>query len=167
MGADGTLPLRRTNRLLLSCCLLLCCLLLPVAGAAAQAAAEPSVPDQALHQAARSNDAELADFALERGASLELRDQLGNTPLQVTAMYGSAAVAELLLARGADVAAATPDDAWTALHYAAYEGHDRVAGLLIAAGAPLEAREGDHGNTPLHIAAQRLKRPVVAALLSA
>src|SRR3546814_2982998 len=92
----------------------------------------PSVPDQALHQAARTNDVDLAAFALERGAGLELRDQLGNTPLQVAAMYGSPTVAELLLQRGADPAAAAPDDAWTALHYAAYEGHDRVAAALIA-----------------------------------
>src|SRR3546814_12102016 len=69
--------------------------------------------------------------------------------------------------RGADPAAAAPDDAWTALHYAAYEGHDRVAAALIAGGAPLEAREGDYGNTPLHLAARRLKRPVVALLLAA
>ena len=142
--------------------LLLVCLAILTTAATAQ-----EVADQALHQAARNDDSDLADFALERGAGLEVRDQLGNTPLQVSAMYGSAKVAELLLARGADAAAATADDAWTALHYAAYEGHDRVARALIAAGAPLQAREGDYGNTPLHIAARRLKRPVVAALLSA
>ena len=141
--------------------LLLCLLLMAAASAAAQ-----NVPDQALHQAARTNDVELATFALKRGAALEGRDPLGNTPLQVSAMHGSPAVAELLLQRGADPAAATPDDAWTALHYAAYEGHDRVAALLIAGGAPLEAREADYGNTPLHLAARRLKRPVVAALLA-
>ena len=123
----------------------------------AQTAVEPPVADQALHQAARSDDSELAGFAIERGANLETRDQLGNTPLQVTAMFGSPAVAELLLARGADPAAATPDDAWTALHYAAYEGHDRVAKVLVAAGAPVEAREKDHGNTPLHIAAETIR----------
>src|SRR3546814_17297819 len=82
-------------------------------------------------------------------------------------MYGSPTVAELLLQRGADPAAAAPDDAWTALHYAAYEGHDRVAAALIAGGAPLEAREGDYGHTPLHLAARRLKRPVVALLPAA
>src|SRR3546814_11365828 len=115
----------------------------------------PSVPDQALHQAASTNDVDLAACALERGAGLELRDQLGNTPLQVAAMYGSPTVAELLLQRGADPAAAAPDDAWTALHYAAYEGHDRVAAALIAGGAPPEAREGASGNTPRHPAAPR------------
>ncbi|HMA13714.1 MAG TPA: ankyrin repeat domain-containing protein, partial [Kiloniellaceae bacterium] len=135
--------------------------------ASAAVAAAQSVPDQALHQAARTNDVELAEFALQRGAALEVRDPVGNTPLQVCAMYGSPAVATLLLERGADVAARTPDDDWTALHYAAYEGHDRVAEALVAAGAPLDAREGDYGNAPLHLAARRLKRPVVAVLLAA
>src|SRR3546814_16421317 len=92
----------------------------------------PSVPDQALHQAALTNDVDLAAFALERGAGLELRDQLGNTPLQVAAMYGSPTVAELLLQRGADPAAAAPDDAWTALHYAAYErSEERRVGTAV------------------------------------
>src|SRR3546814_16532022 len=86
--------------------------LLPAAGAPAQTPVPemaprmapqpaPSVPDQALHQAARTNDVDLAAYALERGAGLELRDQLGTTPLQVPARYGSPTVAERLRQRGA------------------------------------------------------------------
>ena len=65
-------------------CLLLLSTQLAPAGTMAQ-----TVPDQALHQAARTNDGELAGFALERGADLGVRDQLGNTPLQVAAMHGT------------------------------------------------------------------------------
>src|SRR3546814_1713844 len=123
--AEGArLALRRLLPCLLLLCLLLPCLLLPAAGAPAQTPVPemaprmapqpaPSVPDQALHQAARTNDVDLAAFALERGAGLELRDQLGNTPLQVAARYGSPPGAELLLQRGGGPAAATGTEAAT------------------------------------------------------
>ena len=62
----------------------------------------------ALFTAARDNDHDLAAYALERGAAPDSLNQYGNTPLQVTAIYGSPAVAELLLERGADPATATP-----------------------------------------------------------
>src|SRR3546814_15303297 len=90
--AEGArLALRRLLPCLLLLCLLLPCLLLPAAGAPAQTPVPemaprmapqpaPSVPDQALPQAARTNDVDLAAFALERGAGLELRDPLGTTP---------------------------------------------------------------------------------------
>ena len=57
-------------------CLLLLSTQLTPTGTVAQ-----TVPDQALHQAARTNDGELAGFALERGADPGVRDQHGNTPV--------------------------------------------------------------------------------------
>ena len=43
----------------------------------------PSVADRALLEAAQRDDPELADFALAKGAQLEVRDPEGNTPLIV------------------------------------------------------------------------------------
>ena len=48
------------------------------------------VPDRALFEAARQDDAELAAFAIERGASLTARNEHGHTPLHVAAIFDAA-----------------------------------------------------------------------------
>jgi ankyrin repeat protein len=53
----------------------------------------------------------------------------GHTPLHSAAQNGDAAMARLLLAHGADPAAAR-DDGKTALDLAREGGHNEVAGLL-------------------------------------
>jgi hypothetical protein len=72
--------------------LLLFCLATSTAGAAAQ-----SVPDQALQQAARSDDAELAGFALERGAALEAGDQLRAKPDEYLFLNGDTVILSFLI----------------------------------------------------------------------
>jgi cytohesin len=126
----------------------------------------PGVAERALFQAAAEGLEELANFALERGADLEARDPRGNTPLLVAAQAGHPAVVDLLLAGGANPAAAR-DDGWNALHAVADGGSAAIARRLIGAGTPADAREAVYGNTPLLIATRRGNRGVAVALLDA
>ncbi len=141
------------------------CLGLALAGTAPAAAQETSVAKQILFEAVQSDDVELADFALSKGARVDGRDARGLTPLLIAALFDSRGALELLLERGADTAAARKEDGLTALHLAAYKGHHRLIRPLIAAGAPVAARTAVHGKTPLHLAARWTRRAAVAALI--
>jgi uncharacterized protein len=66
---------------------------------------------------------------LRRAAPVNAKVEGGHTPLHSAAQNGDAAMARLLLAHGADAAAAR-DDGKTALDLAREGGHDEVAGLL-------------------------------------
>lgn len=56
----------------------------------------------ALHMAARRGNVEAAEALLERGANIEARDSLGETPLRRAVNCGQTGVAALLLGKGAD-----------------------------------------------------------------
>ena len=71
-------------------------------------------------------------------------------PLHYAALKGQKEIAELLIAKGADVNAKY-DRGWTPLLWAAREGHKEIAELLIAKGADVNAKD-DGGATPLDLA---------------
>ncbi len=77
------------------------------------------------------------------------------TALHSAARFGREDLAELLVARGADVR--TPDEpsGSTALHLAAQYGQAGVARVLVAKGADVNAKT-KHGKTPLHDAVDGL-----------
>ena len=129
-------------------------------------AQEPGAPLVALFQATRTDDAELAAFALDKGADIEATGPRGLSPLRAAALRNSPKVLRFLLERGADPAAARVEDGRTALHIAALEGHDRLIAPLIAAGAPVAARGAGPGKTPLHLAARANRRAALAALIA-
>ncbi|MDB4808156.1 ankyrin repeat domain-containing protein [Verrucomicrobia bacterium] len=86
----------------------------------------------------------------------------GGAPLHYAAMFGRKEIAELLIAKGADVNA--KDEAGrTPLYEAAWQGRGEIAELLIAKGADVNAKNED-GKTPLDSAIPR-KRPGIAGLL--
>jgi ankyrin repeat protein len=78
-----------------------------------------------------------------------------HSPLHTAARFGREDLAELLIARGADVH--TPDEprGQTALHLAAQYGHASVATVLVARGADVNAATR-FGRTPLHEAVSGL-----------
>ncbi len=86
----------------------------------------------------------------------------GFTPLHRAAQEGHKELAELLLAKGADVNAKTTDGA-TPLHRAAHYGHQQLAELLLAKGADVNAKSID-GVTPVHVAAQQGYKELVELL---
>jgi ankyrin repeat protein len=106
-----------------------------------------------LHWAALQNQVESVETLLDRGMAVDDRDEEGRTPLMTAAAFGSAEVAELLLARGADAKAGDTANGDTPLHFAALSGGVAVAKLLIAHGADLGAGSAPASATPLHYAA--------------
>jgi len=70
------------------------------------------------------------------------------TPLHTAARFGRDDLAELLIARGADVAAVDEPARNTALHIAAQYGSLAVARVLVARGANVNA-PNKYGRTPL------------------
>jgi ankyrin repeat protein len=90
----------------------------------------------------------------------------GFYPLGLACFFGHPEVAELLLARGADVNRASRNAMRvTSLHAAVATNQVRIAKALLARGADVDARQ-QQGWTPLHGAAAEGKLELVALLLA-
>ena len=84
----------------------------------------------------------------------------GRTPLHNAARKGHKEIAELLIAKGANLDAKDKDGT-TPLHITTLFGHKEIAELLIAKGADLDA-QSKRGQTPLDMA---ITNPAIADLL--
>jgi cytohesin len=130
--------------------------------------ADPNVgtgEHQLMRTAAITGDRALAEALLAHGAKVNPGDDGygAESPLHAALAEGHGDVAELLVAKGADVHARTVQGR-TPLHFAVFYLKDRrVIELLLARGADVNARDKE-GRTPLAFArAQR--RPDLADLL--
>jgi cytohesin len=112
-----------------------------------------------LFKAVKDGDFEDVAKCLEEGASLNARNLNGWTPLDVAASNGDKEMAELLIAKGADV------NGGVALHVAARHGYKHVAEFLIAKGADINAKSKD-GDTPIYLAAWKGHKDVVELLIA-
>ena len=126
--------------------------------------AESSFGWAPIHFAAFAGNVEVAKLLLDRGAGINRRanTKFLNTPLQVALLTAQEKMAELLVARGADVRIEQAEG-FTALHEAAQIGSETVVKLLLDAGANPSARAKD-GRTPLGIA-RKERHEAVARLL--
>ena len=122
-------------------------------------------PVQPLHWAAITDQADVVETLIEHGAQVDERDAEGRTPLMVAAAFDSRAVADVLLARGADPLARDAVDGNTSLDFAAMAGHANFVSLLKAHGAPVDGRATRNGETPLHYAAFYGRRKVIGVLV--
>ena len=104
-----------------------------------------------IHEAAIAGN--LADLKRALGASADTnaKDENGATALHHAAGNGHKEAAELLIAKGADMAAKDNRSGSTPLHWAAYRGREKVVEVLIAKGAEVNAK-AENGNTPLDLA---------------
>ena len=128
---------------------------------------DTGVAARALLQAAAEGNEDLAHFALERGADVEMRDPQGDTPLLIAARRGQRSVAVILLEAGADAEAHGGHDGNTPLINATFDprGFGLVAELL-ARGAMVDARSAKTGMTALMVAASHGNAPALHLLLA-
>lgn len=116
-----------------------------------------------LTEAADANDTATARYLIAKGADVNARSEIGDTPLILSAGNGNVEVMKLLLARGADVNAVDSSESlqvkngpialgsFTPLLYAAsYGGYDAVK-VLLDAGAKVNVQDV-RGMTPLMLA---------------
>jgi len=104
-----------------------------------------------LLDAAEYGDGRLVQDLLGAGASVNVRDEEGRTPLILAAGRGHLKVARILLDRGAAIGAAN-SSLGTALAYAAWSGHTEMVSELLSRGSRIDSTNGE-GWTPLMYAA--------------
>lgn len=119
----------------------------------------------AMHLAAYAGISWLLSKLMESGHASDIhsRDSLGNQPLVWAAMNGQLQAVQLLLARGAQIAAKN-NEGVTALYWAANNGHASIIQLLLDKGANCRPKD-KIGWTPLHRAAFNGHTGVARALL--
>jgi len=118
-----------------------------------------------VHDAAREGNRELVFALIEKDPTmLEIRDEIGASPLWYAASHGHIELARELVAAGAEVTVATRDGL-TPLHWAALRGFHEVCLLLLDNGADVNARSVVQDNTPLHEVWNNGGQPEIAALL--
>jgi ankyrin repeat protein len=117
--------------------------------------------------AAMRGDRDAVRALLKQGADVSASHGDGMTALHWAAERGDAALAEMLLYAGANVAAVTRIGQYTPLHLAAKAGSVAAVDALVKAGADVKARTTNTGVTPLHLAASAGSAEVVKRLLDA
>ena len=121
-------------------------------------------PNEEILSAAKAGDLGKVEAALAAGASVNAQDADGLTSLMLSAIYGHANVAGLLLDRSANLNARAPLGA-SPLTLAAQNGNLGVVELLLRRGADVNSRDFI-GATPLHWTALRGQKNVAALLLN-
>lgn len=126
-------------------------------------AAAPS--SAAVADAAMRGDRDAVRALLKQGADVSAARGDGMTALHFAAERGDAAMTEMLVYAGANVAAVTRIGQYTPLHVASRAGNAAVVQALLTAGASVSARTTTSGVTSLHLAASSGNPEVVALLL--
>ena len=103
-----------------------------------------------LPAALRGRHFRVADLLHRHGASVDIRGEVGRTPLHTASMYGLADIVQWLLNHNAD-ANGQQGDGWTPLHLAAHNNHPEVIQGLLDHNADVNSRTHSD-NTPLYFA---------------
>ena len=120
----------------------------------------------ALHWAAETGRAEMAEMLIYAGANLGALTRIGDhTPLHLASKVGHPAVVAALLSAGANPGARTNTGEATALHFAAAAGSAGAVVALLEYGAEVDAGESQWGQTPLMFAAASNRVEAIHALI--
>jgi len=117
-----------------------------------------------LHRAAQNGHKDIVDFLISKGADLEARTALGETPLYAAIYQQKEVTVKQLIEKGADVLAVR-NDGETMLHIAAAIGNESIVELLISEGLNVNIKRR-YGITPLHLASVFGHKAVVEILIS-
>lgn len=117
-----------------------------------------------LNFATAKSDFETVQCLISLGASINLTDITGTSPLHIAAKEGKLSILELLWANSSCCINLKDKNNWTMLHWAASEGHENVCYWLLQRGADIQAKDSA-GEIPLHLAARQGHTPVVKLLL--
>ncbi|MDB4713097.1 ankyrin repeat domain-containing protein [bacterium] len=119
-----------------------------------------------IHDAVIFGDLAGVQAELDKGADVNAKDITwdGWTPLHWAVMSQGREIAELLIAKGANIEA-KDDGGESPLHLASYHGIKETAEVLIAHGADLEGKN-NNGSTPLIYATGRVQTELVKMLIS-
>lgn len=116
-----------------------------------------------LMRAIEGHHAEAAKVIIESGkAKLDAKERDGKTALILAAVNAEREIAEVLIAKGADIKAKDNNE-MTALHAAIYASQTEVAALLIEKGADINTADRT-GMTPLMLARQRHQTEIAELL---
>ncbi|XP_036397225.1 ankyrin repeat domain-containing protein 50-like [Megalops cyprinoides] len=133
--------------------------------------ADPADGRTLLASAAYAGSIDVIRLLLSRGASLELSDNQGQTPLILAARQGHVNVVRFLLdwirrcgTEGARIVDHADGEGWTALRLAAWGGHTEVVRLLLDAGAEVDGCDME-GRTALRAAAWGGHEEILLTLL--
>uniref|UniRef100_A0A3Q3VJK8 Uncharacterized protein n=1 Tax=Mola mola TaxID=94237 RepID=A0A3Q3VJK8_MOLML len=124
-----------------------------------------------LHLATYLNQTRVVKDLVDKGASLELQDQDGNTVLHVACQHGQTECAtemtrEVSPSKLAPVLEIQNWRGLTCLHLAALNRHHQIMSDLAKKGANLNIQEGTSGKTALHLAVELHDITSVKLLLS-
>jgi ankyrin repeat protein len=109
---------------------------------------------------------EIVKYLVEKGADINVQDQIKSTPLLWAAGFGRPETVAYLIERGANVKS-VDDNGWTPLIWAAGLGQPQTVETLVKAGADLAAADRQTGDTPLLRAARTGKPESMKILLDA
>jgi ankyrin repeat protein len=111
-----------------------------------------------------SDDAVALQTLISKGADVNTRNEIGETPLLRAVYNGNAKIVEVLVTGGAEKNS-KDKNGWTALMWAVNDGRDGIAKFLIESGADVNAKDGD-SRTVLMRAASGGRRGMVELLLA-
>uniref|UniRef100_A0A3B5AAT3 Ankyrin repeat domain 2 n=1 Tax=Stegastes partitus TaxID=144197 RepID=A0A3B5AAT3_9TELE len=127
----------------------------------------PNAQDErtALHRASLEGHTAVVQMLLEKGADINLKDQLGSRAIHCACRGGSLGVVKALKSHGADLN--VRDKLYsTPLHVATRTGHTTIVEYLLSCGAKMNSRDRE-GDTALHDAVRLNRYKIVKLLIAA
>ena len=129
----------------------------------ANLAVKGSYGDNCLHYAANNNRTETVAWLLDQNMSVNEPTKLGVTPLMYACIGGHLGAAQMLVARGANLAV-IDHNGDNCLHHAVKNGREVVVEFLLDHGAPVDGGDGA-GVTPISSALESGRFNIVTVLI--